>query len=417
MGEVRGNWEPIVTTEEFERGKEILLKNGNQKMNFKRKHYLLRGIVSVQVGEKQYKLYGSTPTGKSQSYAYYVTHTKIDGKPLRFSVDVVDQQIPTILADIGIDPELIPSIQATYQSEIKKNTQDGKADKLEHLQQRLKNLQDEEARLARLFMTGKINEETYDRLRGEWKEKTRQIQMTVKELEFDASKYLDDLDVAITLLTKISVLFDRLKEKERTAILQVLIKQVIVNIAGEIIQIELHSPFSYLFTLVSQYKEGKSSSCISLGTPTNTRTSLPPPTNTQIPTPTRTRTPTPIPGLPFNILVPSNGTTYNCDPGSLCIQTVTVQWVPEGQTGNLHLSIWVKPFPGDPNYRYYVQASPYYIGNSQWTSTEVYIGQMGDPTGTPFRIHALVTSEQYFRDQSFDNLAAYVLSAHVDVTR
>lgn len=271
MGEVRGNWEPIVTTEEFERGKEILLKNGYQKMNFKRKHYLLRGILSVQVGEKQYKLYGSTPSGKSQSYAYYITHTKIDGKPLRFSVDIVDQQIPTILADIGIDPELIPSIQATYQSEIKKNTQDGKADKLAHLQQRLKNLQDEEARLVRLFMTGKINEETYDRLRVEWKEKTRQVQMTVKELEFDASKYLDDLDVAIALLTKISVLFDRLKEKERTAILQVLIKQVIVNTAGEIIQIELHSPFSYLFTLVSQHKEGKSSSCISLGTPKWTR--------------------------------------------------------------------------------------------------------------------------------------------------
>jgi len=191
---------------------------------------------------------------------------------LRLPVGVIDQQIPSVLADIGIDPELIPSIQATYQTEIKKNTQDGKADKLEQLQQRLKNLQDEEARLARLFMTGKINEETYDRLRGEWKEKTRQIQMTVKELEFDASKYLDDLEVALALLTKIAVLFERLKEKERTAILQVLIKQVIVNTAGEIIHIELHSPFSYLFTLVSQYKDGKSSSCISLGTPTVVRT-------------------------------------------------------------------------------------------------------------------------------------------------
>jgi hypothetical protein len=92
-------------------------------------------------------------------------------------------------------------------------------------------------------MTGKINEETYDRLRGEWKEKTRHIQMTVKELEFDATKYLDDLEVALALLTNISTLFDRLKEKERTAILQVLIKQVTVNKVGRLFKLNCNRHF------------------------------------------------------------------------------------------------------------------------------------------------------------------------------
>ena len=45
--------------------------------------------------------------------------------------------------------------------------------------------------MARLFMTGKINEESYDQLRQEWQEKTCHIQATVKELEFDARQYFD----------------------------------------------------------------------------------------------------------------------------------------------------------------------------------------------------------------------------------
>jgi hypothetical protein len=152
----------------------------------------------------------------------------------------------------------------------------------------------------------------------------------------------------------------------------------------------------------------------------------PPPTLTAIPPtqiPPTPIPPTPIPSptespKPFTILYPPNGTAYNCDPNVLCIQTVTVQWVPEEQVGNLHLSIWVKPFPGNPNYQYYVQPSPYYIGNSQWTSTEIYIGQPGDPIGTPFRIYALITTEVYTRGQSFDNLPTNpALSSFVDVTR
>jgi len=131
--------------------------------------------------------------------------------------------------------------------------------------------------LARLFMTGKINEESYDQLRQEWQEKTCHIQATVKELEFDARQYLDNLEVAIVLLTNLSTLFDRFKEKERTALLQVLIKQIIINCDGEIVSCELHSPFTYLSALAARLngngsKEGGRSTTVTVSTPTATRT-------------------------------------------------------------------------------------------------------------------------------------------------
>lgn len=158
--------------------------------------------------------------------------------------------------------------------------------------------------------------------------------------------------------------------------------------------------------------------------PSNTQTpifvtAIPLPTNTLPPPPTSTSTsipPTEAP-KPFLILNPPNGTSYGCSSEALCIQTVTVQWVPQTQTGGKYLSIWVRPLPSDPNQDYYVQASPYYLSGSQWTSTEVYIGQVGDSTGTPFKVCALVTNQVYSRGEYYYELPASSLSYCVNVTR
>lgn len=51
IGEVQGNWEPIITPDQFEHGKSILLKHGNNKMNFKKRFYLLRNLLWVRADE------------------------------------------------------------------------------------------------------------------------------------------------------------------------------------------------------------------------------------------------------------------------------------------------------------------------------------------------------------------------------
>ena len=61
---------------------------------------------------------------------------------------------------------------------------------------------------------------------------------------------LDDLDVALLLMTKLKDLYTRLKEEDRTKLLQVIVKQIIVSPEGEIIDYELNSPFVYLRSLV-----------------------------------------------------------------------------------------------------------------------------------------------------------------------
>ncbi len=100
VGEVRGNWEPIVTTEQFHRGIQILHKHDNEKSREKKHFYLLRGLLWVKAGGKKLKMYGSTPSGRYQSYSYYITHADVYGQALHIQCNVIDLQIPQWLQGI-----------------------------------------------------------------------------------------------------------------------------------------------------------------------------------------------------------------------------------------------------------------------------------------------------------------------------
>ena len=128
-------------------------------------------------------------------------------------------------------------------------------------------------------MADKISEDVYDQLRTEWKSNVRAVQASIKELQIDVRHYLDDLEVALVLMANISTLYQRLDKEKRTALLQVLVKRIIVNRQGEIISHKLHSPFEYLSTLSSEMngngsEEGDRSSWVSESTPGQTRTVL-----------------------------------------------------------------------------------------------------------------------------------------------
>jgi hypothetical protein len=147
---------------------------------------------------------------------------------------------------VVVDAKRIPLIRDTYTKEVKKASRDDRENKLTEYRRQLVQLRDEEARLGRLLISNKISEDTYDQLRKEWQEKQRAIQIKIMDLERETNMCLDDLDAALLLLTKLSFLYKRLAEKERSILLQVLFKRIIVDEQGQIIDHELNSPFSYL---------------------------------------------------------------------------------------------------------------------------------------------------------------------------
>jgi hypothetical protein len=269
IGEVHGQWEPIVTTEEYEKGLAILHQHDDQKSRNKVHHYLLRGVLWLEENGKRYKMFGSTPSGCTRSYSYYITHAEVSGKKIHIPCQIVDDQIPDWLRSIVIDPAKVPFIQKVYQSEIKQVTHDDRDETIAGLKRQLIRLKDEESSLGRLLITNKISEEAYDQLRKEWQEKVQRIEVSIVELERETLVRVDDLDAALVLMTRLPVLFERLGDKERSTLLQILVKQFIVDQHGKIIDCELHAPFAFLRYLVEELytlgSESHSSSQLRLG--------------------------------------------------------------------------------------------------------------------------------------------------------
>jgi len=226
-------------------------------------------------------MYGSTPSGRLQSYAYYRTNPRPNGKTVRISCKVVDAQIAGLLQSITVAPEDVPRIREVYRSHITQVTDSDRRAKKEKLSRRVSQLREEEAYLARLLIKGKISEETYDRLRLEWLEKLAHAQTGIQDLERDAGRCLDDLEAGLSLLSKAHSLFGRLKEKECNSLLQILLNRIIVDVKGQIKAHELHSPFTYLRRLAEASKKpnsnGDGSRWVTVGTPTVTRTPPSPP--------------------------------------------------------------------------------------------------------------------------------------------
>ncbi len=248
-GEIRGTWEPIISTEEYEQGLKILRANDAQKSRRKRYVYLLNNLAWVQCDADSHKLYGTTPSGRYKSYSYYMTRTRVHGSKLHIPCEVIDSQVEPWLLGVRVDPDLLPEIREVYRSQVAKVTEKDLSAKATELRRRMSQLREEEAKLARLYISGKMTEESYDQVRAEWLEKVRHAEIALSNLEQDTAHYLDDLDLALILLANLHVLYARLSETERIRLLQILAKRIIVNPKGEIIDHELHTPFMYLAQL------------------------------------------------------------------------------------------------------------------------------------------------------------------------
>ena len=269
LGEVRGQWEPIITMQEYEKGLAILHQHDANKSRNKVHHYLLRGVLWAKEDGKRYKMFGSTPSGYSRSYSYYITHTEVNGKKIHIPCKIVDDQIPGWIKSIGIDQAKVPLIQKVYQAQIRKITHEDREETIAGLQRQLSRLKAEESQLGRLLITNKISEEAYDQLRKEWQEKVQRIEVSIADLERETLVRIDDLDAALALMTRIGFLYERLGDKERSILLQILVKQFIVDLQGKIIDYEFHPPFAFIQDVVEELSilesVSHSSSYISVG--------------------------------------------------------------------------------------------------------------------------------------------------------
>ena len=148
---IKGELEPIVSTEEFERGLAILARRLTRPMPNKKHFYLLKGLIYLDTEYGLRKLICSKPNANRQrgGVAYYC----ILSSALNFLCRPIDEQIVEHVRAMQVDPNLIPNIRTAYLADVSRYTKDLTRER-KALETRQKKLDEKELNLWRTLLNG-----------------------------------------------------------------------------------------------------------------------------------------------------------------------------------------------------------------------------------------------------------------------
>ena len=249
---LRGNWEPLVSTKEFERGL-VILKKRSKHRHGKRKHdYLLSNLLYLtadkkdptKAGNKLYRLTGSTSNTHRSGGG--TAHYRLERYPIHFLCDDIEKQLVDHLLLVQVDVEAIPLIRDYYINEVADKLGRLRPDERAEIERTLKQIDEEEARVLRVYAAGMLTEENWKDMWAEWQDKRNKLRANLELLEQKCESYIDDLDDALTLITKLGILYETLSRSDQKDLLRNVIERVVINPEGEIARVDLLPPFAYL---------------------------------------------------------------------------------------------------------------------------------------------------------------------------
>ncbi len=252
---IRGDWEPMVSTEDFERGLEILARRHNLPMPTRKHFYLLQGLVYLEYEyQKLRKLTCSTPNANRVrgGIAYYC----ISGTAINLLCSVVDAQIADHLRGVQIEPSIIAAMRKAYLSDIARYTKDSIKDR-KALEARYAKLEEKEINLWRAFTEHGMRPQIYESLTKECNDERLRVEEIMRKLDEDHSEHVANLDAALTIISQIGEKFEKVTKVQQRAILLQMVERIIVDAEGRIKRLELKPPFHYLSELKRQKCSGR----------------------------------------------------------------------------------------------------------------------------------------------------------------
>lgn len=249
---IRGNWEPIVSTEEFERGIAILERRSRNRAARRKRDYLLKSIISyidAEGNERKLTCSTSNASRPGGGTAYYC----VPRSNINFMCEKIDAQIPDELCAIQIDPAHLSTIRTFYRQDLAEKLGLARPDERKLMSDALTAIDQEEARMARLLASGKISEDVWNGLWVEWQERRNRLRSNLNSIEQQQEFHIDNLETALAIIAQVGTLYNRLEVSARRELLLHMVKQVVVNTNGEIV-LELNAPFAYLKDLSDRAK-------------------------------------------------------------------------------------------------------------------------------------------------------------------
>lgn len=244
---VRGTWEPIVSTEEFEMGLAILAKRNHMPQPKKHNFYLLQGILFLERPHgKQIKLTCSKPNPKRPAGGtpYYC----VPSSNFNYACTSIDEQIVLHIQRVQIAPEVLPKIRRAYLADIAHyTTHQGREEK--QLKTALQKVELKELNLWRAFTEHGMQAPMYQKLAQEYQEERQRIEFALRAIKQENREYIATLDAALEVIVEIGERYVRQDFKRQREILRQIVSKVVINEAGNVVRLELHPPFTYLHSL------------------------------------------------------------------------------------------------------------------------------------------------------------------------
>lgn len=270
---IRGNWKPLVTTEEFERGLEILAQRGERMIRRSHREYLLSGLLFLEHPKARRLVRLTCSTSNPSRPGGGTSHYRIARTSFHLPCSMVDEQVADFLMQIQVDPELIPLIRECYTTEVAEKLGHNRLNERARIEAVLRATDEEEARAARLYAAGKITESVWDSLWAEWQDRRRTLRHSLQSADQQTAYHVAHLDDALHIISKIGVLFRKLDAGSQKDLLREIVERIVVDRGGKVVRVELLPPFSYLHGLSDRIRnagdggdgEGKTKASVTTG--------------------------------------------------------------------------------------------------------------------------------------------------------
>jgi DNA invertase Pin-like site-specific DNA recombinase len=256
---VEGIWTPLVTTEEFETGQNILQSRRQRGIRTHYRHYLLTGILHLQTNnpdKPEARMTGSTPNtnhkNPKKAIPYYVS------APNRVHIpcSTVDSQITEILQAIALNPDDIDDLRSLYKQEINELITNPQKEK-KQIKKELRKIDEAEKRAYLRVVQKRMSNKVFDDLFDTWQAQRHSLQQQLAMFERRYDQIVQDVESGWQVLTQLPRLYGTLSKDEQSALLRAIFAKILVDDKGNIVKngITLHPPFAYLQHLGSQVKK------------------------------------------------------------------------------------------------------------------------------------------------------------------
>lgn len=196
--------------------------------------------------------HGSTPNiaRTPNGTAYYA----LTGKGYNLPCSWIEDQVANRLASISVSAECLPIMRELFYSQVE-NQDLSPEQELERLHAVLHDIDIEERSGMRLYLKGEVSENLWSSYWRDWQDRRNAIHRQIALLSQSHSDYADNFEEYLAIFSQLPALYGTLSEEMQQQLLRAVVKSVVVDKAGILLEFNLHSPFADLANLLDEAKK------------------------------------------------------------------------------------------------------------------------------------------------------------------